>query len=447
MLRGGLHPTGGGCLCLAGDCPHCIATVDGVGYARTCQVAAKRGVVVERHHAQGGRPPLIDPEQRESHVDARHIHCDVVVIGGGDAGREEVDRAGAAGKDVVTLDARDGQEVAGIYHGPLVVARSEGATLCVYPREEIVVATGAAEIQPVAPGAELAGLVTARAVRALAEAGIDLGRVVAVGMPPDGVDAERVEGRVVRFEGEGRVEAVVVAAPRRERNSSRVRHGVAGSGLSPAGRTGEDGPRPAGPSGRRGSRCVGHPAVPAKRNGLPVLWCNRGRPGARLGTRVPRAGDGQAGDTRRDRDVSGLGLSASRAQLPGRERRRAAAAVHGAPAHATAHGRRGRGRCLSPRNAAHAAPRRAPPSRCADGPDRRVVASLDLRRFDRRVSGRARGGLGYGCEYAGEISRIRAGHAPRSWSCCIRQKPRRCAPVAPDMRYCWTSAATSWTTA
>ena len=94
MLRAGLHPTGGGCLCLAGDCPHCIATVDGVGYVRTCQVAAKRGVVVERHHAQGGRPPLIDPEQRESHVDARHIHCDVVVIGGGDAGREEVDRAG-----------------------------------------------------------------------------------------------------------------------------------------------------------------------------------------------------------------------------------------------------------------------------------------------------------------------------------------------------------------
>ena len=213
MLRAGLHPTGGGCLCLAGDCPHCLATVDGVGYVRTCQVAARRGVVVERHHAQGGRPPLIDPEQRESHVDARHIHCDVVVIGGGDAGREEVDRAGAAGKDVVTLDARDGQEVAGIYHGPLVVARSGGGTLCVYPREAIVVATGAAEIQPVAPGAELAGLVTARAARALAEAGIDLGRVVAVGMPPEGVDAERVEGRVVRFEGEGRVEAVVVAAP------------------------------------------------------------------------------------------------------------------------------------------------------------------------------------------------------------------------------------------
>ena len=204
MLRAGLHPTGGGCLCLAGDCPHCLATVDGVGYVRTCQVAAKRDAVVERHHAQGGRPPLIDPEQPESHVESRHIHCDVVVIGRGDAGSEAMDHARAAGKDVVTL----------------VIARSGEGTHCVHPREEIVVATGAAEIQPVAPGAELAGLMTARAARALAEAGIDLGRVVAVGTPPEGVDAEGVEGRVVRFEGEGRIEAVVVAAP----DGSETRH-------------------------------------------------------------------------------------------------------------------------------------------------------------------------------------------------------------------------------
>ena len=34
--RSGIHPTGGGCLCLAGDCPHCIATIDGISYVRTC---------------------------------------------------------------------------------------------------------------------------------------------------------------------------------------------------------------------------------------------------------------------------------------------------------------------------------------------------------------------------------------------------------------------------
>ena len=41
---------------------------------------------------------------------------------------------------------------------------------------EIVVATGAAEIQPVCPGNELAGLVTARAAERLHAAGVDLGR-------------------------------------------------------------------------------------------------------------------------------------------------------------------------------------------------------------------------------------------------------------------------------
>jgi aerobic-type carbon monoxide dehydrogenase small subunit (CoxS/CutS family) len=35
MLRAGIYPTGGGCLCLAGDCSHCVATVDGVSYTRT----------------------------------------------------------------------------------------------------------------------------------------------------------------------------------------------------------------------------------------------------------------------------------------------------------------------------------------------------------------------------------------------------------------------------
>ena len=46
MLRAGRHPTGGGCLCLAGDCPHCLATVDGVAYVHTCQTPARPGMVV-----------------------------------------------------------------------------------------------------------------------------------------------------------------------------------------------------------------------------------------------------------------------------------------------------------------------------------------------------------------------------------------------------------------
>jgi len=41
ILRAGLHPSRGGCLCLAGDCARCVAIVDGVAYRRTCQVEAR----------------------------------------------------------------------------------------------------------------------------------------------------------------------------------------------------------------------------------------------------------------------------------------------------------------------------------------------------------------------------------------------------------------------
>lgn len=220
MQRAGLHPTGGGCLCLAGDCPHCLASVDGVGYVRTCQVPARPGLVVERCHADHARPPLLTKETRpeetspESGVaepaNSRHIHCDVVVIGLGTYGQAEADAARSEGKDVVTLDAGEGQEVAGIYSGPMVLARTNDEVLFVHPREEIVIATGASEIQPAVPGAELAGLVTARAASTLAAAGVDLGRIVAIGTPPEALDVEQVHGELVAFEGSERVEAVVV---------------------------------------------------------------------------------------------------------------------------------------------------------------------------------------------------------------------------------------------
>lgn len=216
LLRAGHHPTGGGCLCLAGDCPHCLAMVDGVGFVRTCQTRARAGQVVERHHKDGGRPPLFGDQGSSVERDGtvpRHVFCDVVVVGQGPAGRQAAENARVAGHDTLTLDASDGQEVVGIYAGPLVVARTDGETLNIHPRVEIVVATGAAEIQPVAPGSELPGLTTARAATLLAQAGIDLGRVVAVGPPPEAVECTRAEGDLVRFEGKDRLEAVVVRDP------------------------------------------------------------------------------------------------------------------------------------------------------------------------------------------------------------------------------------------
>ncbi len=208
LLRAGAHPTGGGCLCLAGDCPHCLATVDGTAYVRTCQTPARAGMVVTRQPVSVA-PPLPTAPGGPPVVPARHLHCEVVVVGQGAAGQAAAAAAIEAGREVMTLEARTGQEVIGVYAGPLVVARTSAGTLCVRA-EEVVVATGAAELQPVAPGAHLAGLVTARAATQLARAGVPLGRVVALGTPPEEVPAQPITGELVRFEGEGRVQAVVV---------------------------------------------------------------------------------------------------------------------------------------------------------------------------------------------------------------------------------------------
>ena len=219
MLRAGLHPTGGGCLCAGGDCPHCLVTVDGVAYTRSCQVKAEAGMAVRRDHLGGKAPPLLASETRGNPPPAHHIHCDTVVIGQGASGREAARDARDAGLRVVTLDAREGQQVTGVYPGPLVVARGAGQVLHVHPRREIVVATGAAENQPVVPGSGLKGLLTARAAAYLQGAGIALGRVVAVAELPAETPAYAVaahlpigEGgwELVRFEGDGQVEAVVV---------------------------------------------------------------------------------------------------------------------------------------------------------------------------------------------------------------------------------------------
>ncbi len=214
MLRADLHPTGGGCLCLAGDCSHCLATVDGVSYIRTCQVKVQAGMVVQRQHLEG-YPPLPKDEKAGPEVSVEHIYCDVAIIGMGNAGQAEAAKALSQEKSVITLDAKDGQEVIGIYPGPLMVARTNQGMMQIYPKE-IVVATGAAEIQPVVEGNHLAGLVTARAATQLTKAGINLGHVIALGTPPEGIKVKHVEGELLRFEGSTKVEAVVVKTPKGE---------------------------------------------------------------------------------------------------------------------------------------------------------------------------------------------------------------------------------------
>lgn len=198
LLRAGLHPTGGGCLCLAGDCPHCVATVDGVSYVRTCQVLAATGMVVTPH-PRDGEPPLPD-EGRFGEVPVESVFCDVVVIGQGESGVAAANAAVAAGRQVLTLEAHRGEEAVGIYGGPTVVARTGSGMLHIHC-QEVVVATGASEEQPVVPGSLVSGIVTARAAALLQEAGIDLGRIVTV----------TSDRRPLRFEGHDRVEAVILA--------------------------------------------------------------------------------------------------------------------------------------------------------------------------------------------------------------------------------------------
>jgi len=202
IVRAGEVPGRGGALCLAGDCGNCLATVDGVAYVRTCQVAARPGTVVVRHPAEG-KPQLPTVDLRDlsrvpnsDEVPVRREHAVFAVLGGGESGR-----AAAAARDgAIVLDTADGIEVVGIYPGPAIVAR-EPAGMLHLEADEIVVATGAAEIQPVCPGSNLAGIVTARAAEPLAAAGVDLGRIVRVGR------------EIVRFEGDprGRVTSVVTA--------------------------------------------------------------------------------------------------------------------------------------------------------------------------------------------------------------------------------------------
>ena len=201
IVRAGEVPGRGGALCLAGDCGNCLAIVEGVAYVRTCQVKARPGTVIERHPA-AGKPILPTVDLRnltrapvDDRIAVRRAHVPVAVVGGGSSGR-----AAALDRDALVLDSRDGDDVVGIYPGPAIVAREPDGMLHLQA-DEIVVATGAAEIHPVCPGSELAGIVTAFAADKLRAAGIDLGRV------------STITERPVRFDGDanGRITAVVTA--------------------------------------------------------------------------------------------------------------------------------------------------------------------------------------------------------------------------------------------
>ena len=209
VLRAGLWPWRG-CLCAEGDCPYCLVTVEGTSYVRACRTQAVDGMKVEAHPTDG-YPALRSSDRAPTGAGAfgfEMIHCDTVVIGLGRSGREAAAEAEGRGGRVVTLEASAGREAVGVYPGPEVVARTPEGMARIFC-EEVVVATGSVEVQPVCPGNQLAGILTRRAAERLAAAGVELGRVVSIGRPPEGVGHEPALGRLVRFVGDGTVQRVV----------------------------------------------------------------------------------------------------------------------------------------------------------------------------------------------------------------------------------------------
>ena len=315
IVRAGEVPGHGGCLCLAGDCGNCLAEVDGVAYVRTCQVAARPGTVVRRHPREG-KPslPVVDLNDVArtpvgAEVAVRRAHAERVVIGSADPSPSQ--------PTATVLDAATGIEVVGIYPGPAIVAREPGGMLHL-TADEIVVATGAAELQPVCVGSDLAGIVTSGAAARLEGAGVDLGRVVRVGR------------ELVRFEGDddGRVTAVVTRAADGSETRAECDTAVVELGRSPrdllARMTREPGVTAA------GSVADDHPLPPAPTAGVvcPCMGTTVDDLHEALGPRLRRPRAAQAGELGRARTLPGRRVSAARPGVPRRPHRHDPRAVH-----------------------------------------------------------------------------------------------------------------------
>ncbi len=204
VLRAGQHPQHGGTLCLTGDCGNCSADVDGVPFTRTCLTPARPGLRVRRHPAVGAPPLRLDPPANpvtspsQPEVRVQRVHADVAVIGAGTSGTAAAQEARTAGRDVLVLDGGAGDDVVGVYPGPMVVVRRDDHVLHVHAHD-VVIATGAAELHPVCPGNMLRGILTAGAADLLRARGVDLGRTATI----DLADLARFDG------ADGRVTAVV----------------------------------------------------------------------------------------------------------------------------------------------------------------------------------------------------------------------------------------------
>jgi len=225
-----------GLFCGTGDCPNCLVTVDGEPGVRSCVTLARDGIRVRR---EGGWPSVerdvlsvldrlhvvlpvgfyhktfIRPRWMWMVADrvirrtvgigrlpagpvvassSRHLHCDVLVVGGGEAGRGAAAAAAARGERAVLCDEDEVAEpperveilarhtAIGVYEGPMVSLASPHGLVQSHPKR-VVVATGGTEAHPVFPGNDLPGVMLGRAAAGLVRRGVKPGprAVVVVG--------------------------------------------------------------------------------------------------------------------------------------------------------------------------------------------------------------------------------------------------------------------------
>ncbi len=251
-----------GLYCGTGECPNCLVTVDGVPGVRSCVTPARDGMRVRR---EGGWPSVerdvlsvldrlhallpvgfyyktfIRPRWAWAIADrairrsvglgrlprgpvaagtSRHLHCDVLVVGGGESGRAAAVSAAARGERTVLCDEGEvpdppeGIDVLarhaaiGAYEGPMVALASSEGLVQVHP-ERVVIATGATELHPVFPGNDLPGVMLGRAATGLVRRGVKPGAraVVVVGHDEGFEHLEMLRSSGVR------IVAVVVPGP------------------------------------------------------------------------------------------------------------------------------------------------------------------------------------------------------------------------------------------
>jgi sarcosine oxidase, subunit alpha len=231
-----------GLFCGTGDCPNCLVTVDAVPGIRSCVTPPRDGMRVRR---EGGWPSVerdvlsvldrlhvllpvgfyykafIRPRWMWAVADrvirrtvglgrlpagppgrgtSRHLHCDVLVVGGGESGRAAAVSAAARGERTVLCDEGEVADpperveilarhaAIGAYDGPMVSLASGDGLVQVHPKR-VVVATGGTEVHPVFPGNDLPGVMLGRAAAGLMRRGIKPGlRAVVVIGHGEGID-------------------------------------------------------------------------------------------------------------------------------------------------------------------------------------------------------------------------------------------------------------------